>query len=85
LSDDLQQLETFKFSTWIKLAKAYRDLFPVKSIFSGLSNRYDKIFYAFLIAITISGLGMLSDVIICRAKWNNPGILHERDIMLDDN
>jgi hypothetical protein len=28
---------------------------------------------------------MLSDAIICRAKWNDFGILYERDIMLGDD
>jgi hypothetical protein len=78
-------LETLKSGTWTELAEAYRDLFLTKSTPSGLSNRYGKVPYAFLTAIAISGLGMLSDAIICRVKWNDPGILHERDIMLGDN
>jgi hypothetical protein len=60
-------------------------LLPVKSTSSGLSNRYGKILYTFLIAVAISGLKILSDAIICRVKWNNPSVLHERDIMLNDN
>jgi hypothetical protein len=78
-------LKILKSDTWTELAEAYRDLFSVKSIFSGLSNRYGKVSYAFSIVIAISGLGMLSDAIICRVKWNDPGVLHERDIMLGDN
>jgi len=61
-------LEIFEFGTWTELAEAYHDLFFVKNTLSGLFNRYGKILYAFLIAVTISGLGMLSDAIICRAK-----------------
>jgi hypothetical protein len=61
-------LETLKSGTWIKLAEAHRDLLFTKSIFSGLSNRYGKVFYAFSAAVAISGLGMLSDAIVCRAK-----------------
>jgi hypothetical protein len=61
-------LEIFEFGTWIKLTKAYRDLFPAKSTPSGLSNRYGKVFYVFLITVIISGLGMLSNAIICRVK-----------------
>jgi hypothetical protein len=57
----------------------------VKNTFSGLFNRYNKVPYAFPVTVTISGLGMLSDTIICRAKWNNPGILYERNVMLGDN
>jgi arylamine N-acetyltransferase len=67
------------------LVKIYRDLFFAKSTLFELSNRYNKIFYAFLTAVTISGLRMLSDAIIYRIKWNNSDILYERDIMLDDN
>jgi len=52
---------------------------------SGFSNRYSKVPYAFLTVITISSLGMLSDAIICRAKWNNSDILHERDVMLGND
>jgi hypothetical protein len=78
-------LEIFKFGTWIELAEAYRDLFLAKSILFGLFNRYGKVFYAFLVAVAISGLGMLSDAIVCRAKWNDLGVLHERDIMFGDN
>jgi hypothetical protein len=61
-------LETLKSDTWTKLTEAYRDLFFIKNIFSGLSNRYGKVFYAFLAVIAISGLGILSDAIVCRAK-----------------
>jgi hypothetical protein len=78
-------LETFKSGTWIELAKTYRDLLFAKNIPFGFFNRYGKVFYAFLIAVIISGLEMLSDAIICRVKWNDSGILHERDIMLSDN
>jgi len=85
LSDDLQQLETLESGTWTELAEAHRDLLPAKSTPSGLSNRYNKVFYAFPAVITIFSLGILSDAIICRAKWNNPNILHERDIMLGNN
>jgi hypothetical protein len=85
LSDNLQQLEIFKFGTWIKLAETYRDLLLIKNIPSGLFNRYGKIPYAFPVTIAISGLGMLSDAIVCRVKWNDLSVLHERDIMLGDN
>jgi hypothetical protein len=61
-------LETFKSGTWIKLAETYRDLLPAKSTLSGLSNRYNKVSYAFLAAVAISDLGILSDAIVCRAK-----------------
>jgi hypothetical protein len=60
-------------------------LFFTKNIPSGLSNRYGKVLYAFLAAVAISGLEILSNAIVCRAKWNNSKILHERDIMLSDN
>jgi hypothetical protein len=60
-------------------------LLSVKSIFFGLFNRYDKVSYVFLTAVAISGLGMLSDAIVCRVKWNDLGVLYERDIMLGDN
>jgi hypothetical protein len=85
LSDDLQQLKTLKSGIWTELIETYRDLFPAKSTLSGFSNRYSKVFYAFPAAVTISGLGMLSDAIVCRVKWNDPDILHERDVMFGDN
>jgi hypothetical protein len=43
-------------------------LFSAKNTLSGLSNRYGKVPYTFLAAITISGLEILSDAIVCRAK-----------------
>jgi hypothetical protein len=61
-------LETFKSGTWTELAEIYRDLLPTKSTLSGLSNRYGKVPYAFLAAVAIFDLGMLSDAIVCRAK-----------------
>jgi hypothetical protein len=67
------------------LIKTYRDLLSAKNIFSGFSNRYGKVLYAFLAAVIISDLGMLSDAIVCRVKWNDSGVLYERDIMLGDN
>jgi hypothetical protein len=78
-------LKILKFGTWIKLTEIYRDLLSVKSTLFGLSNRYNKILYAFPAAVIISGLRMLSDAIICRVKWNDPGILHKRDIMFSDD
>jgi hypothetical protein len=61
-------LETLEFGAWTELAEAYRDLFPAKSTPSGLFNRYGKVPYAFPVAVTISGLRMLSNAIVCRAK-----------------
>jgi hypothetical protein len=78
-------LETLKSDTWIKLAEAYRDLLPIKNILFELSNRYNKIPYAFPVTVAISGLKILSDAIVYRAKWNNPNVLHKRNIMLNDN
>jgi hypothetical protein len=43
-------------------------LFFAKNISSGLSNRYGKVLYTFPAAVAISGLEMLSDAIVCRAK-----------------
>jgi hypothetical protein len=78
-------LEILKSDTWIELAETYRDLLFIKSIFSGLSNYYGKVPYTFLAIVTISGLEMLSDAIVCRVKWNDLSVLHKRDIILGDN
>jgi hypothetical protein len=78
-------LKTLKSDTWTKLAEAYRDLFLIKNILFGLSNRYGKILYTFLITVAISNLRMLSDAIICRAKWNDLHILYKRDIIFNDD
>ncbi len=33
----------------------------------------------------ISNLNTLSDILVCRIRWDNPAVIRERDIILDPN
>lgn len=49
---------------------------------SGLANRYGAIPYRFPAATEISGLGPLSDALVCRRRWDSPLVMRDRDILL---
>jgi hypothetical protein len=73
---DGHHLEVLESGTWDDLAKAHRELTSAPRTPSGLANRYGDIPYAFPAAVPLTGLGALSDSLVCRYKPNNPLVMH---------
>jgi hypothetical protein len=80
---DGHHLEVLESGTWDDLAKAHRELTSAPRTPSGLANRYGDIPYAFPAAVPLSGLGALSDSLVCRYKPNNPLVMHVKKMLVD--
>lgn len=79
---DHQTLDILEAGTWDELAISHRDLEAPRSTPSGLANRYGAIPYRFPAAVELTGLGALSDALVCRRRWTSAAVLRERDILL---
>jgi len=82
LQDDLTTLEVVEGGTWEMLSNAHRDMASPSATPSGLANRYGAIPYKFPAAVEITGLGPLSDALVCRRRWDSALVLRDRDILL---
>jgi hypothetical protein len=82
---DGNHLEVLESGTWDDLAKAHRELNSAPRTPSGLSNRYGDIPYEFPAAVPLTGLGPLSDSLVCRFKPGNPLVLHAKKALIDGN
>ncbi|CAM6002997.1 unnamed protein product [Sphagnum balticum] len=82
VQDDLTSLEVVEGGSWEMLAAAHRDMTSPAATPSGLANRYGAIPYKFPAAVEVTGLGALSDALVCRRRWDSPQVLRDRDIML---
>ena len=82
VQDDLESLEVIEGGTWTELAHAHRDMVSPRATPSGLANRYGAIPYRFPAATEISGLGPLSDALVCRRRWDSPLVMRDREILL---
>jgi hypothetical protein len=82
LQDDLTTLEVVEGGTWEMLSNAHRDMVSPSATPSGLANRYGAIPYKFPAAVEITGLGPLSDALVCRRRWDSALVLRDRDILL---
>jgi hypothetical protein len=80
---DGHHLEVLESGTWDDLAKAHRELTSASRTPSGLANRYGDIPYAFPAAVPLTGLGALSDSLVCRYKPNNPLVMHVKKKLVD--
>lgn len=80
--DDHQGLETVGSGTWEVLAKAYRNRDAPPSSPSGHGHHYGVILCAFPAEVQLTGLGALSDALVCRQQYTSVHMCMERDIML---
>jgi hypothetical protein len=82
LQDDLETLEVVEGGTWDMLSRSHRDMTAPEATPSGLANRYGAIPYRFPASVELSGLGALSDALVCRRRWDSALVIRDRDIML---
>jgi hypothetical protein len=70
VQEDGSVLETADSGTWEELSAAHRDLAAPPCTPSGFSNNnnYGVIPYAFPAAVQLSGLGKVSDALVCRVR-----------------
>jgi len=52
---------------------------------SRLANKYGKIPFAFPAATQLTGLGLISDALVGRIRWDNLAIIDEVEIILGDD
>ena len=82
VADDHETLENAESGTWSELSAAHRDLVAAARSPSGFASHYGVIPYRFPAAVELTGLGPLSDALVCRRKWTSPAVLEERDRVL---
>lgn len=82
LQDDLTTLEVVEGGNWEMLSSAHRDMVSPAATPSGLANRYGAIPYKFPAAVEVTGLGALSDALVCRRRWDSALVLRDRDTLL---
>jgi hypothetical protein len=82
LQDDMTTLEVVEGGTWEMLSNAHRDMVSPQATPSGLANRYGAIPYKFPAAVEITGLGPLSDALVCRRRWDSAQVLRDYRTLL---
>ncbi|ESZ98114.1 hypothetical protein SBOR_1493 [Sclerotinia borealis F-4128] len=82
VQDDLSTLEIIDAGSWEMLSQTHRDMVAPIATPSGLENSYGAIPYKFPAAVEISGLGHLSNALVCARRWDSLAVLHDRDILL---
>jgi hypothetical protein len=85
VQDDGETLEVAEGGTWSMLSETHRDQTSPKATPSGLPNRYGATPFRFPAGVELVGLGAISDVLVCRRRWNSPAVLKERNILLGDD
>lgn len=82
VKDDHQTLETMGSGTWEDLAKAHRNQEAPPSSPSGHGHHYRVTPYAFPAGVQLTGLGALSDALVCRQQWTSVHVYAEQHTML---
>ena len=82
LQDDYETLEVVDGGTWSELSIAHRDLVPPVATPSGQKHRFEMPSSRFPAAVELTGLGALSDALVCRRRWSSPAVIKERDMLL---
>jgi len=82
LQSDLETLEVIEGGTWSDLSAAHRDMVAARLSPSGLPNRYGAIPFAFPAAVELTGLGALSDALVCRRRHDRYAVLAEKRCLL---
>lgn len=85
VQDDMESLEVIEGGTWSQLSEAHRDMTAPKATPSGLANMYGAIPYRFPAAVEVTGLGAISDALVCRRRWDSVHVLRERSILLGND
>ena len=84
LAENHKTLEVEESGTWDDLFIAYRD-FTAPPMHPSGSRGQALIPYRFPASVQITGLGALSDAIVCKERWDAFATNRERDIVLSRN
>ncbi|KAJ5139428.1 hypothetical protein N7448_002836 [Penicillium atrosanguineum] len=80
--DDHSTLDTPESGTWEEVSAAHRDLIQATRTPSGFtSSKYGHLQYAFPAAPRFHGEGLISDCLVGRARWTDPGVSTELDVL----
>ena len=71
------------FGIWFELVTAHRNLTPKFSSPLGLHDMFKSVFYTFLAATQITGLGAVSDTLIRRVQWDNLMVVVKQILLFD--
>ena len=82
IQEDHQSLDVAESGSWSELSNAHRDLTHASMTPSGLPNRYATIPYKFPAAVSLVGLGGISDALVGRQRWDTPNVLREVRLLL---
>lgn len=81
----MESLEVIEGGAWSQLSEAHRDMTALRATPSRLANMYGAIPYRFPAAVEITGLGAISDALVCRRRWDSVQVLRERGILLGND
>ncbi|MCJ1264258.1 hypothetical protein MMC22_004129 [Lobaria immixta] len=82
VEDDLETLEIRESGDFEQVSRAHRYLERPFRTHAGSIISPTDLPYRFPPTVPLTGLGALSDVLVCRHRWDNPMALDERDLVL---
>ena len=85
VQEDHETLNIVKSDTWSELFLIYHDFIHVSTFLSELFNKYSMILHWFSGAISLTGLGGISDALVGRQQWDTPNVMHEIHVLLGQN
>jgi hypothetical protein len=71
--------------TWGEVAACHRDMFAPRRGVGGDTVSFSCPLYRFAAGVHMPSSSALCDALIGRRSWEDPEVLHERDILLGDN
>jgi hypothetical protein len=83
INDDQKTLKNSKSKTWFEFLTCYKNLIAFKKSSFEFVIYFDVIFYQFLAIVELFDFETFSKVLMCRTKWFNSLIMHERDVFLN--
>lgn len=86
IREDHSTLDTPESGTWEEVSAAYRDLVQAARTPLGFtSSKYGRLPYAFPAAVRFHGAGLISDCLVGRSRWTEPGVSTELDTLFGED
>lgn len=82
VQDDLSTLDLAEGGTWEELHNAHVRMLAGPTSPSGFPNIFGAISSRFPASVEITGLGGVSDALVCRLPWDSPKVEQDRNILL---
>jgi hypothetical protein len=86
IREDHSALDIPESGTWEELSAAHRDLISANRTPSGFtSSQYGHLPYSFPAALRFQGECLISDCLVGRSRWTEPGVSTELDILFGED